>query len=111
MLKEKFRKKDLIGIALSVVGAVNVVLAGKSENRAVGQGWTSLFVACVQRRQIMQADVSGRTRVTVSSSAQSTSTQARYCPDGFHHLLLHHAWPHHVGRHTLLARGDALSRR
>lgn len=35
MLKERFKTKDLLGIALSVLGAVIVVLCGRSENRAV----------------------------------------------------------------------------
>lgn len=35
LLHEKFRKKDLLGIALSIVGALAVVLSGRSENKSV----------------------------------------------------------------------------
>jgi drug/metabolite transporter (DMT)-like permease len=35
VLKEKFRKKDLLGIALSIIGAVIVVLSAKSQNQSV----------------------------------------------------------------------------
>lgn len=36
LLQEKFRKQDVVGIALSVAGAVIVVLAGNEANRSVG---------------------------------------------------------------------------
>lgn len=35
MLHEKFRKKDILGIGFSIVGAVTVVLSSKSENKSV----------------------------------------------------------------------------
>lgn len=35
LLHEKFRKKDLLGIALSIVGALAVVLSGRSENKSL----------------------------------------------------------------------------
>lgn len=35
MLHERFRKKDVVGIAFSIVGAVTIVLSSKSENKSV----------------------------------------------------------------------------
>ena len=35
LLNEKFRKKDLIGIGLSILGAIGVVLSGRSQNQSV----------------------------------------------------------------------------
>lgn len=36
MLHERFRKKDILGIAFSIAGAVTIVLSSKSENKSVG---------------------------------------------------------------------------
>lgn len=35
MLHERFRKKDVLGIAFSIAGAVTIVLSSKSENKSV----------------------------------------------------------------------------
>lgn len=36
MLHERFRKKDIVGIGFSIIGAVTIVLSSKSENKSVG---------------------------------------------------------------------------
>jgi drug/metabolite transporter (DMT)-like permease len=35
MLHERFRKKDIVGIGFSIVGAVTIVLSSKSSNKSV----------------------------------------------------------------------------
>ena len=37
MLHERFRKKDIVGIGFSILGAVTIVLSAKSENKSVSQ--------------------------------------------------------------------------
>jgi drug/metabolite transporter (DMT)-like permease len=40
MLHEKFRKKDVLAIGLSIIGAVTIVLSSKSENKSVRAFYT-----------------------------------------------------------------------
>lgn len=37
MLHERFRKKDIVGIGFSIIGAVTIVLSAKSENKSVSR--------------------------------------------------------------------------
>ena len=79
MLKEKFRKKDIIGITLSIAGAVIVVLSGKSQNRSVS------------------TDAGKQANWLSMRSVVAKRSPRCYIADGIHYICVNCIWTHCVG--------------